>query len=96
VPQKQFAGLSPTLCTIKDVIIHFSQAFSTACHTSTMELDEKYLARVIDILKRTVAYECARNYALRMQLLGAADFDASIDIQNKAWELAKDRHARLL
>lgn len=61
-----------------------------------MEIDEKYLARILKMLTRAIAYERVESYALRTLLVDPADMDASVDIQNKARELAKHRYEKLL
>ena len=61
-----------------------------------MEIDERYLSRVVKTLARAIAHERIENYALRTLLIDPADADASIDIQNKARELATKRYQNLL
>jgi hypothetical protein len=61
-----------------------------------MEIDEKYLFRVLKILARALAHERVESYALRTLLIDPNNVDASVDIQNKARELAKTRYHKLL
>jgi hypothetical protein len=61
-----------------------------------MEVDQQYLARVLKILTMAIAHERIENYALRILLTDYDASDASIDLQNKARELARKRYQKLL
>ena len=60
-----------------------------------MEIDEKYLSRILKILARELAHERVGNYARRTLLIDSADVDSSIDIHNKRASLQTGarRHA---
>ena len=61
-----------------------------------MQVDAEYFARIVTSLARAIAHERVESYALRTLLVDPDNVDASIDIQNKARELAKERYDQLL